>query len=296
MKKRILALLLGGCMAVAGISLNVPTVVQAEEEGETDCSWKSEAHVTSGSVAVNDDGQLTMTVSVTGLVTDDGGHVQIYPLEKYVGDGKNLTEEKETDYLIAVLDEWMITEDHSQPYPLQIKQNGTYVLPDLTGGKTYYVYAMVYEWHGMAHGSDSGQHLPLYLGSGTPTAGSGSASVHTPSAGDTSSDNSSSDSSSEDSSSASAADPYVVYENNLMSQIDEVQSGTTIALNKGVTTLSNAVMKELLERGDVSLKLEFSYEGKYYVIIIPAGAALDNDIPWYGPLYLAQHFGNSAED
>ncbi len=25
-----------------------------------------------------------------------------------------------------------------------------------------------------------------------------------------------------------------------------------------------------------------------------AGEALDNDIPWYGPLYLAQYFGNSA--
>lgn len=63
-------------------------------------------------------------------------------------------------------------------------------------------------------------------------------------------------------------------------------------IEKGVTALSNSVMKELLKRKDVSLKLEFTYEGKDYVIIIPAGQAVDNDIPWYGPLYLAQQFGN----
>ena len=53
-------------------------------------------------------------------------------------------------------------------------------------------------------------------------------------------------------------------------------------------------MKELLKKGDISLKLEFTYNEEEYVIVIPAGAALDNDIPWYGPLYLAQQFGNSA--
>ena len=65
-------------------------------------------------------------------------------------------------------------------------------------------------------------------------------------------------------------------------------------MNKGTTTLSNSIMKELLKKGDVSLKLEFTYNEQEYVIVIPAGAALDNDIPWYGPLYLAQQYGNSA--
>ena len=53
-------------------------------------------------------------------------------------------------------------------------------------------------------------------------------------------------------------------------------------------------MKELLKKGDVSLKLEYTYNDQDYVVVIPAGAALDNDIPWYGPLYLAQQYGNSA--
>lgn len=53
-------------------------------------------------------------------------------------------------------------------------------------------------------------------------------------------------------------------------------------------------MHELLEKKDVSLRLEFTYQDKEYVIVIPAGAALDEDVSWYGPLYLEQHFGNSA--
>ena len=78
-------------------------------------------------------------------------------------------------------------------------------------------------------------------------------------------------------------------------EIRTAESGSTIVMDAGITTLSNAMMKELLKKGDVSLKLEYTYAGKDYVVIIPAGAALDNDIPWYGPLYLAAHFGNSLE-
>lgn len=58
--------------------------------------------------------------------------------------------------------------------------------------------------------------------------------------------------------------------------------------------MSNAAMKELLKQGDVSLKLDFTYLGQRYVITIPAGEALNDDVPWYGPLYLEQQFGNSA--
>ena len=80
----------------------------------------------------------------------------------------------------------------------------------------------------------------------------------------------------------------------MATQIELAPSGSTIVMEKGISALSNSVMQELLKKGDVSLRMEFTYEDKEYVIIIPAGAALDNDIPWYGPLYLAQHFGNSA--
>ena len=45
---------------------------------------------------------------------------------------------------------------------------------------------------------------------------------------------------------------------------------------------------------EFSLKLELTYNEAEYVIAIPAGAALDNDILWYGPLYQVQQYGNSA--
>lgn len=85
-------------------------------------------------------------------------------------------------------------------------------------------------------------------------------------------------------------------EQELIAQIKETPAHYTIVMDKGVTTLSNAVIKELQKKGDVSLKLEFTYENKEYVITIPAGASFDDNISWYGPLYLIQHFGNSAEN
>ncbi|MCM1187451.1 MAG: LysM peptidoglycan-binding domain-containing protein [Lachnoclostridium sp.] len=81
-------------------------------------------------------------------------------------------------------------------------------------------------------------------------------------------------------------------------QIAAAKPGEVIQITKeqNITTLSNADMKELLARGDVALEMEYTYEGVDYKIRIPAGAAMDNDIPWYGPLYLAQHYrvGNSS--
>ena len=85
-------------------------------------------------------------------------------------------------------------------------------------------------------------------------------------------------------------------EQELIAQIKETPADHTIVMDKGVTTLSNAVIKELQKKGDVSLRLEFTYENKEYVITIPAGAVIDDDIPWYGPLYLIDHFGNGAQN
>lgn len=75
--------------------------------------------------------------------------------------------------------------------------------------------------------------------------------------------------------------------------IVNAHSGDTIRM-KGVTSLSNGIMKELLKKGDVTLVMEYTYEGVDYVITIPAGAAENNDIAWYGPLYLAGRYGNGV--
>ena len=65
-----------------------------------------------------------------------------------------------------------------------------------------------------------------------------------------------------------------------------------IERSEGINALANDMMKALLERGDVELVLECSYEGEDYTIVIPAGKAVNNDIPWYGPLYLVSVYGN----
>lgn len=82
------------------------------------------------------------------------------------------------------------------------------------------------------------------------------------------------------------------------SRLAAAQSGSVVKITKedNINTLSNADMKELLKRGDVALEMEYTYEGVDYRIYIPAGAAMDNDIPWYGPLYLAQYYSvNNAQ-
>ena len=86
-----------------------------------------------------------------------------------------------------------------------------------------------------------------------------------------------------------------VFIDEIIDMITEAEEGGTvvIARKQGIHTLSNSMMKALLERGDVSLVLECTYKNKDYKIVIPAGKAVDNDIPWYGPLYLISVYGNS---
>lgn len=78
----------------------------------------------------------------------------------------------------------------------------------------------------------------------------------------------------------------------LSSRIAAAESGSTVKVTKdqGINTLSNDVMQMLVKRGDVALEMEYVYQGMDYHIFISAGEAMDNDIPWYGPLYLAAHF------
>lgn len=76
-------------------------------------------------------------------------------------------------------------------------------------------------------------------------------------------------------------------------RIDEARPGSTVTVT-GVTTLSNGEMRKLAERANMTLVMEYTYEGKNYKVTIPAGKAVVNDIPWYGPLYLAAHYGNGA--
>lgn len=78
----------------------------------------------------------------------------------------------------------------------------------------------------------------------------------------------------------------------LEGQIAAAAPGTIIKVTKdqNINALSNSVMKQLAKRGDVALEMEYTYNGVDYHIVIPAGMAANDDIPWYGPLYLSANY------
>lgn len=311
MRKRLLALLLGGTM-VCGLFLQAPAAVQANGEDEDpddlvsqdwqewkkdfDCDGLSDAHITSSSVNVVN-GALTVTVEVqtASPYADWGGAIYVSE-EKWmptegVGDGTK----EYYNFISYVGDGWetmgYLTEDADVCDKSGSKGSFTHIFEELTAGKTYYVYCQVWDPHNTPE-AIFGSHYAVCLGSGTPTAGSaGTPSENTPSEGNKPSDNVPSGAAP---SGGAPSDPAKTAEAAMISQIKLAEAGSTVALDKGTTTLPNSVMKELLKKGDVALRLEFAYGGQDYVIVIPAGAAVDNDIPWYGPLYLAQQYGNSA--
>ena len=299
MKKRVLALLLGGVMAVGGLFLQTPVTAQAKEWPES-CKYNEDAHIRKSEIAVVDkkvqitydldceseDGYLMLyfyTVKqkkVTDIVMSDGVELRYGPYYDVNRSSNRI--DKIGDY----------------PGPGVLGMSGTYVYPGqaIEGEEdpfTYYIYAKVIDTHdfegNIVHRGGT------YLGWAKPATGEFE-NADIPEADGASSGNASSGSTaSGNTSSSSKKSEWASYEEKVNGQIKTAEAGSTIEMEKGISTLSNSIMKELAAKGDVSLKLEFTYEDKEYVIIIPAGAALDNDIPWYGPLYLAQHFGNGAE-
>lgn len=77
----------------------------------------------------------------------------------------------------------------------------------------------------------------------------------------------------------------------LESRIEAAKPGDVIRMD-GVNTLSCSEVRQLLDHG-MTLEMEYTYEDVNYKVRIPAGASIDESIPWYGPLYLAQHYGVS---
>ncbi|MDE5892894.1 MAG: LysM domain-containing protein [Acetatifactor sp.] len=411
MKKKALALLLGGVMAVGSLSMQVPAAAEAMTSDE--CDYYSEKHIKSYEVTTVD-GQLAVTIDIEEFETrTSNGGVTLYAFEKQL--------EKQTNDWGG--EDYPVYEQRGWSGELDIDKSGTYVFDGLTSGKTYYVYAIAYDLHGLQPSEDSGQHYAAYLGSGklpgkvftleecdgsyadkhitssevTAIDGKlavtidlalehensyfalyvfdeqlkersdGFAGIYDPVSGGivfrddlpfyplfletpvvskdiyegsgtyiltelpadktyyvycivydhheamgegewgedavythwaaylgSSSSGSQGGGSANTPSGSASYNPFKEAETAIIGQIKTAEAGSTVVMDKGTTTLSNSIMKELLKKGDVSLKLEFTYNEQEYVIVIPAGAALDNDIPWYGPLYLAQQYGNSA--
>lgn len=314
MRKKVLTLLLGGMVAVGSLALQTPMTAQAanylgtdewkEWRDEHNCTGCSDAHITSSQTTAGS-GQIKVTLGISYAAENPqeliegscGGAVYVCEQEwtpaAGVGSGK----------VYYNMEEWASTATAMKFFNEGVEVNGKteLTIDGLTGGKVYYIYCQVYDVHGVPEAS-YGEHYAVYLGSEKP----GAAVTNTPSesrpSDSNSSDSSSSDSSTPGSNSSSSASScgskesaWASYEGKVSGQIKAAESGSTVVMEKGVSTLSNAIMKELAAKGDVSLKLEFTYEEEEYVIVIPAGKAVNDDIPWYGPLYLAAQYGNSAK-
>lgn len=277
MKKRMVAMLLAGMMAAGSLAIQMPAKVQAAELVTFEECDDSTTHIKSCRVA-NVDGKLTVTIDLKFETKNAQFFLYVYdePLEKVERGFFEFYPVYEVDP-VTELDE--------------LTESGTYTFDNLASDKTYYVYCFVYdnhECHGWGEGEDPNDtysHYAAYLGSSATAAPSNEPS-----------ESSSEDNDSPDDEPVNIPRDYAKEaEEKMLSQVKDAPAASTVAIDPGITTLSNALMKELQQRGDISLKLDFTYMGQKYIILIPAGAALDEDIPWYGPLYLAQHFGNSAE-
>lgn len=308
MRKKVLALLLGGLMAVGGLFVSAPATVQAEDDADDlvsqgwqewaathndYCSGLSDAHIKSSDVTLVN-GRLTVTLQAefpdkpSGADYGYGGAVYVCEEQWQPTENIGGSDTEYYDYL-ALASEDMTKKYFGECDGGNYDGEGAFTLTfdGLASGKTYYVYCYVYDTHGWGEKETYGLHWAVYLGSATPAASSGSSSGSS-SSGSTSSEGTSS------CGSAQASDPGKTFEENLTNQVKGAEPGAMVVVEQGVTTLPNFVMKELLKRTDVSLKLEFTYQNTEYVIVIPAGQAVDNDIPLYGPLYLAQQYGNRA--
>ncbi len=78
----------------------------------------------------------------------------------------------------------------------------------------------------------------------------------------------------------------------LIKDINATVAGNTLTIDRRYNRqyLTNAEMKALLSKGTIALRMQFSYNGVEYDITIPAGLAVNDGIPFYGPLYLAGRF------
>ena len=88
-------------------------------------------------------------------------------------------------------------------------------------------------------------------------------------------------------------DVFGRYRENLANEIANAKDGTTVKITRDqdINALPNDIMKALYKKQTVALELEYTFQGKDYTVTIPAGKAENNDIEWYGPLYLQMRYG-----
>ena len=68
----------------------------------------------------------------------------------------------------------------------------------------------------------------------------------------------------------------------------------TVTWNQG-NSLPISVMKFLKENPQITLKMTYDYEGRFFAVSIPGYKAIvDETIPWYGPLWMAAHYTSTV--
>lgn len=89
---------------------------------------------------------------------------------------------------------------------------------------------------------------------------------------------------------------YLVVRNNLLADIKNAKAGATVTYNnKELLCYQQCVLDALKEKGDVSLRTDFTYKGVKYSFTIPAGSDYSNleQADFYGFMYLLGAFGGT---
>ena len=166
MKKRIVALLLGGVLAAGSLAIQTPVTVWAANMSECDSIEhypESSSHINSSAVKTID-GKLAVTIDLE--FEHEDGYFELYVYDK------QLEKTDRGDFqFYPVTDETPLNEVKS------LKQNDTYIFEEFADNKTYYVYCVVYDNHGEGESDTEDEkvmylHYAAYLGSATPTADS----------------------------------------------------------------------------------------------------------------------------
>ena len=89
----------------------------------------------------------------------------------------------------------------------------------------------------------------------------------------------------------------VVIRNNLLASIKNAEAGSTVSFsNKAWLCYPQYVLDALKEKGGISLKTDFTFEGKNYSFTIPAGSDYANleQADFYGFMYLSGAFNGTV--
>lgn len=79
-------------------------------------------------------------------------------------------------------------------------------------------------------------------------------------------------------------------------QVISAAQGSELTLDMGVwCAYPKWFMQKIADRRDLTIRLLFEYEHKQYEVIIPAGAAVDTQCDWYGPLKLCSLYSYTAK-